>query len=132
MFELKKKIYGYECDVYGHLNNSNYLQLLEAARAEALIEMGIPVVKLLEWDIAIFISNIDIYYLKPLKVEEIATIRTKSSKITKIKGIWQQEIYNAANELCTRATVTGVFTKNGKPARISQEILDIMSQFIAD
>ncbi len=130
MFEFKRKIYGYECDVYGHLNNSNYLQLLEAGRAEALIEMNIPVAKLLEMDIAIFISNIDISYIKPLKMEEIARVKTKTEKVTKIKGVWLQEVYNEANELCTRAIVTGVFTKNGKPSRINQDLLNLMLEFV--
>jgi YbgC/YbaW family acyl-CoA thioester hydrolase len=132
MFEFRRKIYGYECDVYGHLNNSNYLQLLEAARAEALIEMGIPVAKLIDWDISIFISNIDITYKKPLKMEQIATVHTKTSKITKVKGVWIQEVYNDENVLCTKAIVTGVFTKKGKPVRISKELLQIMLGFIEE
>ncbi|MBI9030925.1 acyl-CoA thioesterase [bacterium] len=130
MFEFKRKIYGYECDVYGHLNNSNYLQLLEAGRAEALIEMGIPVAKLLEMDISIFVSNIDISYIKPLKMEEVAKVKTKTVKITKVKGLWLQEIYNEANELCTKAVVTGVFTTKGKPVRISNELIQLMLNFL--
>ena len=89
MFDFKRKIYGYECDIYGHLNNSNYLQLLEAARAEALIAMELPVPKLLEYGIAIFVSRIEIDYIKPLEIEEVATVRTKTGKITKVKGIWE-------------------------------------------
>ncbi len=130
MLEFKRKIYGYECDVYGHLNNSNYLQLLEAARAEALIEMGIPVAKLLEWKVSIFLSNIDISYIRPLKMEQVATVQTRTSKITKVKGVWLQEIYNEKNELCAKAIVTGVFTTEGKPVRIPQELFSIMLKFI--
>lgn len=132
MFEFKRKIYGYECDIYGHLNNSNYLQLLEAARAEALIEMGIPVIKLLEWDISIFVSHIDISYIRPLKVEQIATVKTITNKITKVKGVWIQEIYNEDNILCTKAIVTGVFTTNGKPVRIANDLYQIMCSFRED
>lgn len=132
MFEFERKIYGYECDVYGHLNNSNYLQLLEAARAEALIEMGIPVAKLLDLDISIFVSNIDISYIKPLKIEQIALVKTKTSKITKVKGIWIQEIYNEENLLCTKAIITGVFTSKGKPVRVSNDLFQLMCRFIED
>lgn len=132
MFEFKRKIYGYECDVYGHLNNSNYLQLLEAGRAEALIEMGIPVAKLLEMNISVFVSNIDISYIKPLKMEQIATVETKTNRITKVKGVWIQEIYNEDNVLCAKAIVTGVFTTKGKPVRIDNDLLQIMKKFIED
>lgn len=132
VFEFKRKIYGYECDVYGHLNNSNYLHLLEAARAEALIEMGIPVTKLLEWDISIFVSNIDISYIKPLKMEETATVLTTASKITKVKGIWIQEIYNEESVLSARGIITGVFTTKGKPVRIANELLEIMGRFVEE
>lgn len=130
MFEFKRKIYGYECDIYGHLNNSNYLQLLEAARAEALIAMGLPIPKLLEFGIAIFVSKIEINYIKPLEIEEIAIVRTKTNKITKVKGIWVQEIYNEANILCAKAIVTGVFTKEGKPVRIKDELYATMVSFV--
>ena len=130
MFEFKKKIYGYECDVYGHLNNSNYLQLLEAARAEALSSMGIPVAYLNKIEVSIFIKRIEIDYIKPLGLEHIATIKTNTTQITRIKGIWLQEIFNQDDELCGKALVTGVFTKNGKPTRINKELLDIMLKFV--
>lgn len=130
MFEFKRKIYGYECDVYGHLNNSNYLQLLEAARAEALIEMEIPVAKLLEWNISIFVTHIDISYIKPLKIEQVARVLTITNKITKVKGVWIQEVYNENNELCAKAIVTGVFTTEGKPVRVGKELFDLMTKFI--
>ena len=132
MFEFRRKIYGYECDIYGHLNNSNYLQLLEAARAEALIEMGIPVARLLEWGISIFVSNINISYKKPLQIEQVASVKTRTSKITKVKGIWVQEIYNEDNILCAKAIVTGVFTSQGKPVRIANELYQLMSEFLED
>ena len=130
MFDFKRKIYGYECDIYGHLNNSNYLQLLEAARAEALIAMELPVPKLLEYGIAIFVSRIEIDYIKPLEIEEVATVRTKTSTVTKVKGIWEQEIYNQDNVLCARALVIGVFTSQGKPVRIKEELYRTMLSFV--
>ncbi len=130
MLKFNKKIYGYECDIYGHMNNSNYLQLLEAARAEALIEMGLPVAYLKELDISIFVKRIEIDYVKPLQMEQVATVHTKTDKVTKVKGIWLQEIYNQDNELCAKATVTGVFTRNGKPFRIGKDILDIMTRYV--
>jgi len=40
---FRKRIYGYECDLYGHLHNTNYLNILEAARSEALVDVGMPV-----------------------------------------------------------------------------------------
>jgi len=130
MFKFNKKIYGFECDVYGHLNNSNYLQLLEAGRAEALIEMNIPVAYLAELGISIFINRIEIDYIKPLQLEQIATVTTETTAISKVKGTWLQHIYNHNGELCTKAVVTGVFTKKGKPARMDKELLETFKSFI--
>jgi len=40
MFNYSRRIFSYECDIYGHLNNAEYLKLFEEARSEALTEIG--------------------------------------------------------------------------------------------
>ncbi|MDZ4182377.1 MAG: acyl-CoA thioesterase, partial [Candidatus Cloacimonadaceae bacterium] len=70
IFEYQKRIFGYDCDVYGHLNNSSYLQLLEAARAEALITMDMSISRMRELDLQIFILRFELDYLKAIDLED--------------------------------------------------------------
>lgn len=119
-----RKIFGYECDVYGHLNNANYLHLYEEARAEALDDMGMSVGNLSKENIHIYLSEINLIFKIGLPVGEQIKIKTKMIKATRATSVWKQEIYNSANELCSIATVKGAFIKDGKPFRVSKELFE--------
>jgi len=125
----KRKIFGYECDIYGHLNNANYLHLYEEARADALEQMNLPIRKIREMGISIYVTHIEIDFKKGIELEETVIIKSSISKMSRLKAIWKQEIYNSKNELCNIAQVTGVFVKAGKPGRISKELFERFLKF---
>jgi len=128
--EFKRKIYGYECDVYGHLNNANYLHLYEEARSEALEVMGMSIAKLSEEGIHIYLSEINLTFKIGLPVGENVVIDTRMIKANRATSIWKQEIFNSEGKLCNIAIVRGVFIKNGKPFRISKELFEDYKKFI--
>ncbi len=129
IFELKKRIYGFECDVYGHLNNANYLQLLESARAEAMIEMGMSISELRELDLQIFVREFELDYQKAIELEDIITIRSWYPGLNRLKGTWYQQIYNSRGELCFEAKLLAVFARGGKPQRLPQEVFELFLRF---
>jgi YbgC/YbaW family acyl-CoA thioester hydrolase len=129
-FTFSKRIYGYECDIYGHLNNSNYLQLLEAARSEALQEMDMPIQKLLDMRWHLYILRFELDYIKSLQLEDRVEVRSKVLTLNKVKSSWQQEIYNSRGELCFRAVIWVVFAHNGKPARLIPQIYDVFDRYV--
>ena len=126
----KRRIFGYECDIYGHLNNANYLHLYEEARAETMEQTQIPVRKFKEMGISIYLVHIELNFIKPIKLEEVIRIETSITELNRVKSVWKQEIYNEQNRLCNSASITGVFVKNGQPTRISKELYEHISQFI--
>jgi YbgC/YbaW family acyl-CoA thioester hydrolase len=87
-----KRIYGYECDIYGHLNNANYLQLLEAARSEALYKMNLAQSDLQEKGVQLLVHKVEMNYIKAIDHDEIVTVKSRFVEIYRIKGIWIQEI----------------------------------------
>lgn len=125
-----RKIYGYQCDIYGHLNNGNYLPIYEEARAETLEQIDFPIDELLNQGIEIYVTRIEIDYIKGVKLGEIITVETVTSELTRIKGIWNQTIKNGKGEICNKAVVKGVFTKNGKPCRIPRVMYESMKSRI--
>lgn len=129
-FRFYKKIYGYECDIYGHLNNSNYLQLLEAARSEALTEMEVPIPYLLGQGIQIFILCSELDYIKALQLEDRVEVRSYIRDCNRLKTIWDQEIYDPGGDFCFRARITSVFARNGKAARIPVELHQHFLQYL--
>jgi YbgC/YbaW family acyl-CoA thioester hydrolase len=121
---FRKRIYGSECDLYGHLHNTNYLNILEAARSEALVDVGMPVKRLLELNWHVYISKVEVEFLKGVGVDEIIEVRSQIYDRNKLRSSWNQEIYNEAGELCFRAQIHVVHIHNGKPARVPEHIWD--------
>ena len=121
---FRKRIYGYECDLYGHLHNTNYLNILEAARSEALVDVGMPVKRLMELNWHVYINKIEVEFLKGVGVDDIIEVRSQIYDRNKLRSSWNQEIYNEAGELCFRAHIHVVHIHNGKPARVPEHIWD--------
>ncbi len=126
IFTYQKRIYGFECDIYGHLNNANYLHLLEAARSEASIEMKLPIAELLERGVQLFVYRFELDYLKSVDLEDMATVRSSFSEISRLKGKWHQEVFNSQGEKCLDAMLTVVFASEGKAKRLP---VDVFEQF---
>ena len=130
IFAFNKRIYGYECDIYGHLNNANYLQLLEAARSEALYEMNLAQSDLQKKGIQLFVHYGEISFIKAIDHDEVITVKTCFTEINRIKGKWHQEIYNAAKEICFTADITIVFASEGKAKRLPVEVFEQLLPYI--
>ncbi len=122
--EYKRKIFGYECDVYGHLNNANYLHLYEEARADALEKMKLPIRELNNLGFQIYLTNIELEFIKAIALEEIVMITTEVSKTNRLHSVWIQKMINEDQEVCNIATVKGVFVKNGKPNRLPKDLYE--------
>ncbi|PKN76171.1 MAG: thioesterase [Candidatus Cloacimonetes bacterium HGW-Cloacimonetes-2] len=120
--DYKKRIYGFECDIYGHLNNANYLHLLEESRSEAMWDIDMPVDKLLELGWHVYIHRYEVDFIKPLMLEEFATVRSTILELNRARSKWLQEVYNSRDELCFQAFIYVVHVKDGKPARVPDEI----------
>ena len=127
--EYKRRIFGYECDVYGHLNNANYLHLYEEARADALEQMKIPVRNLANLGFHIYLTNIELVFKKGLPLESVVTIKSHIDKANRLTSTWIQEIFDGQGELCNTAIVKGVFVKDGKPTRISKELFEYFKKY---
>jgi len=130
--EYKRRIFGYECDVYGHMNNANYLHLYEEARADALEKMQIPVRDLANLGFHIYITNIELVFKLGLPLESIVTIKSHIEKANRLTSIWVQKIYNEQGEHCNTAIVKGAFVKEGKPTRLPKELFEYFKKYIKE
>ena len=130
--EYKRKIFGYESDIYGHLNNAIYLHIYEEARSDALDHMGMSIQTLNEKNIGIFLINLELEFIKAIQMGEIITVHSDIIKSTRLKATWKQEIFNSKNKLCNRAIVKGVFIKDTKPNRLPKDIFEHFNKFIVN
>jgi len=127
--EYKRRIFGYECDIYGHLNNANYLHLYEEARSIFLEDVGLPVRKLQELGIAIYITKVEIDFIKGILLESNVDIKSWVVSGSRLRGLWQQEMY-VDGELCSRITLEGVYANNGKPRRLPRDVFALFENTV--
>jgi YbgC/YbaW family acyl-CoA thioester hydrolase len=133
IFKYIKRIYGFECDVYGHLNNANYLMLYEAARAEALSEMGMNIAYLKDNGVLMFIVNAEISYKKGLKIDEEVLVKSRLVKHDRLYAYWVQEIYNAESILSSVLNLKIVYVNlDSKPTRISTDMFNFFDKYITE
>ena len=115
-----KKVRGFHCDAYGHVNNARYLEFLEEARWTAFEED--KVVEAFDaLGLQFFVVNITIRFKSPVLPETTIDITTSLGE-TKRKTIsFIQEIHVDGN-LSTSAEVTFVlFDKNTQRAVMINE-----------
>lgn len=129
IFEYKKKIYGYECDVYGHLNNAIYLQIFEAARCEALKDVQMPLGKLKDDGIMMFVVRAEVDYKKGVMLDDEIVVKSRIDKHDRLCIVWLQEIFNLSGALCSSALIRIVYVKDYKPSRISKELFEFFDKF---
>jgi len=112
----------YECDMYGHVNNANYLNYLEYARYEYLRDIGLDYPELTKAGYGTFIARIEIDYKLSAVTDDELKIRTWPIKKGAVSGVLSQEI-TRDGELLIKAKVTWAFVdiKTGMPARIPKE-----------
>jgi len=130
IFEYRRKIFGYECDIYGHLNNAVYQHIYEEARSDALDKMGFPLHVLNNEGIQIFLKRIEIDFIKGIPLGTEIVLKSKIAELSRVKSVWMQEIYSHNGILMSKAIVTGVFVKGGKPYRIASSIENQLKRYI--
>ncbi len=97
-------------DFYGHLNNANYLVLLEEARWELITSKNYGVGTIKKLQKGPVILEVDLKFKKEIKARDIIEIQTSILEYDSMIGKMKQDMINQNGELCATATlVFGLF-----------------------
>jgi len=108
-FSTKITVRTYECDLYGHVNNANFLNYLEHARVELLKQTGFTLHSLQQKGIVLFVVKVNIEYKYPAFPGDELLITIDWKNKGKSSAIFHQQIFNTENEKkVVDATVTWV------------------------
>ncbi len=113
----------YELDQYGHVNNAVYLNYLEYARHQFLYDSGFNYDAYLEAGNGLYVSHIDIRYLKPAYMNDRLNIATECISLGKVKGRVFQRILNGDTVLVEATVDFAMVNSAGRPSPIPREIL---------
>lgn len=119
---FNEKIYTYQIDFVGHVNNIIYIQWLENGRVRMLEAMGFPAHELAHHDgIMPVLTETKITYRRPLFLKNTPIIEMWISKLNNASAIMEFRILNEKGELCAEAQQKGLFIDRitQRPARIS-------------
>ena len=96
-FKLEFKVRDYECDLQGVVNNSVYLNYLEHTRHEFLLSRGINFAELSQQGINLVVVRAELTYKQPLKSGDEFWVGLTPHRISKIRGLFIQNIYRKHN-----------------------------------
>jgi acyl-CoA thioester hydrolase len=130
IMNINFRIYTEDTDWGGMVYHSNYLKFYERARSEFLRKSNINQIDLKkEFNINFVVSNMEIKFIKPAKMDDLITINTKINAIKKASIILDQEIYDN-NILLNKAQVilAIINSNNHKPVKIPEIIIKAFSK----
>ena len=118
------KVYYEDTDAGGVVYHSNYLKFAERARTEMLNERGIFSADLMErLGVAIVVSRKTIAYKRPARLENVLTVRTRTTGAKAAAIDIEQRIFRGDELLVeVNSTAATVELASGRPVRIPAEV----------
>lgn len=96
---FEQRVYYADTDAYGVVWHGSYLRWMEAARVEFCKECDIDLVDLMSKDITIPVTNINIRYKSPAKLDETVIVETYLLKLTPITAVFHQVIKDKSTDI---------------------------------
>ena len=125
--DFSLKVFVEDTDFQGFVYHANYLQYLERARTQFLIDNQISQ---LNADGFFVIKNINITYSFPARLEENLLVKTDLQLKTKARMIFNQTIENInTKKICCEATIEVCFLDkiSNKPKAFNKGLLELIT-----
>jgi len=129
-----EKIFTYQIDYVGHVNNIIYIQWMENGRARLMEAIGMPIAEIATGEgIVPVLTETSIKYKKPFYLNNSVIIETWLSKLNNASAIIEFRFYNENEELCASGQQKGLFIKRqtGRPSRLSEKLREAFEKYLA-
>ena len=130
---FKEKIYTYQIDFAGHVNNIVYLQWLENVRVKLLDKMGLPIFDLTEkYRIFPVLRKSEIHYRKPFFLNNTVKIEVWIAQLKNASFELEFRLKNENDELCSSASQTCLFVNREtmRPIRFPEKFREAFSKLV--
>ena len=119
-----------ETDQMGVVHHGNYPLYLEMARIEWLRKLGISYKKMEENGIVLPVVSLSVEYKKPIKYDDVITVKTMLLKMPTARIEFEYEILNDFSQILSTANTVLVFVdlKTNKPTRPPKYFLEALTQ----
>ncbi len=127
--ELPVKVYAYDIDAVGHVNNTVYIRWTEDART-AMLDEYLPYKDLMADQISPVLLHTEIDYILPVKLFDPLIL---SAYVSGVKGVqmWIDFEFKVEGELRANAQQRGVFfnISKQKPCRPPKKFLEVYKNY---
>jgi acyl-CoA thioester hydrolase len=116
----------YECDVYGHVNNANYLRYMQEAAFDASAAAGYDAACYEQMGRMWYVHATDIEYLKPLKYGDTVEVKTWVTDFRRVSSRRAYELCSVdSGDVIAKAVTDWAFldSRTEKPAPIPNELI---------
>jgi acyl-CoA thioester hydrolase len=120
------RIRHYECDAYGHVNNTNYLRYMQETAFDASAAAGYDLARYAALGTHWLVRETEIEYLSPLRYGDSVRVKTWVEDFRRVRSRRAYELYSVASgDLAARASTDWVYleTATGRPATVPAEMV---------
>jgi acyl-CoA thioester hydrolase len=128
MFKLEMAVRDYECDLQGVVNNAVYQNYLEHARHEFLLANQVDFAALAAQGIDLMVIRAEVDYKASLRPHDRFYVTVEVVPQGRVKVVFIQNIYKEDGTLVVAAKTYGATVQNGRPVRMTPELLALASQ----
>ncbi|WP_044035572.1 acyl-CoA thioesterase [Candidatus Arthromitus sp. SFB-rat-Yit] len=122
-----------ETDQMGVVYHSNYLIWMEIGRTNFIKDSGFNMMDFERKGFLFPVYEMDIKFMSPARYDENIHVETSIHKLSKVKMIYEQRIFNDKNEEKTRAfvTIVCVTKKDFKIVRFDKEMKEFYNKCLS-
>lgn len=132
IFERTFRIRHYECDSHGHLNNVNYLRLMQEAAYDASAAAGYGMVSYEQTGRRWYVRETEVEYLQPVFYGDSIIVRTWVEDFHRVRSIRRYECYaQNSGDLAARGWTDWVYLESSTSRPVSIP-LEMMQAFIPE
>lgn len=114
-------VMSYELDSFGHVNNAVFLNYLEKARNDFMIQRGLHFNDFFAWRRYPLVARAQLEYKRPARAGEELTIHGRVTAVSPATFTLAYEIVTSDGAIVLRGETYHVFVDdNGRPARIPE------------
>ncbi len=131
---LLVRVYYEDTDFTGLVYHANYLKFFERGRSDYLRLLGVHhhELKAHEEQLAFAVVRIDVRYLRPARIDDVITVRTRMAGMRGVQFFLDQVCELDGVKLCAARIDVACINGEGKPRRLPKAFAEALNPLSAD
>lgn len=132
MHTMEIKVRFGELDAYGHVNHAVYVSYFEAARVEALADIGFGLERLRHEGIHLVVVELHLRLHRPALLGDVLAVETGLTELRPASSRWVQRLLREDEPIVTASLRGAITNADGRPRRAPEGLGDALAPLWAD